>query len=327
MRLALVGCGAAAEYFHLPAIRSVLGDGDIWLVDPDRNRARALARRRDHVSATHDALPGEVDLAIVAVPNDLHAPVAGDLLRAGVHVLCEKPLGRTATEAREVAAAAADSGAILAVGHFRRFFSSIHHARNALASGELGRPRTFVADEGFVFEWEAHSAYSLDRKRAGGGVLLDVGTHVLDQLRAIFGELEVRSYLDDAHGGIEADCVVELTSGETQGRLELSRTRALGSTLVVECEQGKVTAPLATDGPIEIARHDGSSAVLGEEKAGGGYAAAFEAQLRDVVAAIESSGAPAAGAADALAVAAIVDRCYAQRLPLPEPWVEETTPR
>ena len=321
MRLALVGCGAAAEYLHLPAIHSVLGAEAIWLVDPDVRRARALARRRDHVAASHRDVLGDIDAAIVAVPNDLHVQVAGDVLRGGVHVLCEKPLGRNAAEVNLLAAAAAEGSATLAVGHFRRFFASTQLARDAVA--ELGRPLTFAAEEGSVFGWEAHTSYSLDRERAGGGVLLDVGTHVLDQLRTILGELDLRAYRDDAHGGLEADCVVELSAGDVGGTLELSRTRELGSRLVVECERGTVTARLAVDAPIEIAWSDRAPTQLGIESADGGHRAAFEAQLRDFL----EARAPATGATDALAIASFVDRCYERRVPLAEPWVRETASR
>jgi predicted dehydrogenase len=317
MRLALVGCGAAAEHLHLPAIRRVLGADAIWLVDPDLRRARSLARRRDHVAATHGEVLGEVDAAIVAVPNDLHVPVAGDLLRAGVRVLCEKPLGRNAAEVRALAAAADAGGATLAVGHFRRFFSSSRLAREAI--DELGSPRAFAVTEGSVFGWDAHSAYSLDPQRAGGGVLLDVGTHVLDQLRLILGDLELRDYLDDAHGGLEADCAVELTAGNVAGTLELSRTRTLGSSLVVECERGTVSTTLAVDAPVQIER-EGEVAQAGVQSDDSGHDAAFEAQLRDFL----DGGTWTAGANEALAIASFIDRCYAKRMPLPEPWVRET---
>lgn len=325
MKLALVGCGAAAEYLHVPALRSVLGASPIWLVDPDLRRAQALARRRDHVAATHAEVVAEVDAAIVAVPNDLHVAVAGDLLRSGVHVLCEKPLGRTAAEVNTIAAAA--GGATLAVGHFRRFFPSRQLLREVLAEPALGRPRAFVAEEGAVFGWEAHSAYSLDRDRAGGGVLLDVGTHVLDQLHVVLGDLHLRAYRDDAHGGLEADCVVELAAGDVKGTLELSRTRELGSRLVVECEGGTVTATLAVDAPVEIAWRDRPATRLGAERADSGHDAAFEAQLRNFLDAVTTASAPATSATDALAIASFIDACYASRAPLREPWVRETAPR
>jgi predicted dehydrogenase len=324
MRLALVGCGAAAEYCHVPAIHRVLGAEAFWLVDPDRRRARALARRRDRVAEGHDEVLGEVDAAVVAVPNDLHAPVAGALLRAGVHVLCEKPLGRTPGEARAIADAATEGGAVLAVGHFRRFFSSLRTAGDVLARGGLGRPRSFAAEEGFVYAWDARSPYSLDRGRAGGGVLLDLGTHVLDQLGALLGALDVRRYRDDAHGGVEADCVVELAAGDVEGTLELSRTRALGSKVVVESERGTLALPLAVDGPVEVNRTGAPAERLGAEQADFGVPAAFEAQLRDFLRAAGGIGAPAVTPNDALATAELVEACYARRLPLAEPWVRET---
>ena len=71
---------------------------------------------------------------------------------------------------------------------------------------------------------------------------IDLGSHrVLDQLRLWLGDVTVTGYRDDAFGGVEADAVVELEAGGVPGMLELSRTRALGSLVEIECERGATT--------------------------------------------------------------------------------------
>jgi predicted dehydrogenase len=82
--------------------------------------------------ASHLDLPGEVDLAIVAVPNAMHEPVSVDLLTAGVHVLVEKPMARTVAECDRMIAAARSTGALLAVGHDFRHFPIARFARDLL---------------------------------------------------------------------------------------------------------------------------------------------------------------------------------------------------
>lgn len=291
MTIAVVGCGAVTEFFHLPAVDRVLGRETVWFVDPDLERARRLAKHGQAVPH-HDELP-EVDAAIVAVPNDVHEPIAVDLLRRGVRVLVEKPLARTAEEARRIVAAAPDERA-LGVGLFRRHL----RATRELAE-RLDHPLRFTAEEGVTYAWTTASGYILDRERSGGGVTIDLGPHVLDQLRMWFGDLEVVAYRDDSHGGPEADALIELRAGEVTGTLELSRTRHLGSRVSVVCEGSVVTSAPQDD-----------------------YADALERQLRDFL-----DGRPAATGADGLRLAELVDECYARREPLPEPWTTETLAR
>ena len=320
MRLGVIGCGAVTEYFHLPALAELAAPTEVWLVDPELERARTLAARIGARSAaSHEGL--ELDAAIVAVPNHLHAELATELLERGVHVLCEKPLARSADEARPVVAAAGP--AVLAVGNFRRHFQSTQVVRDVLAAELCGPVLGFEAVEGFVYAWGTTSGYSLDRGRAGGGVLLDLGAHVLDQLRLWLGELDVRAYRDDAHGGLEADCVVELANGT----LELSRTRELGSEARIRCERGTIVAPLARSGLVSIELEGAEPYTLESDgSADGGYAAAFAAQLHDFLEAVRGRGVPGASGADGVAVLEVVDACYAAREPLAERWVTETLP-
>jgi predicted dehydrogenase len=293
--IAVVGCGAVSEFFHLPAVERLVDHRDVWLVDPDVERARRLAQRYGstrQVVANHTQLP-HVEAAIVAVPNDLHERVAVDLLKRGTRVLVEKPLARTAVESRRILDAAPDEDSV-GVALFRRRLTATTDVARQLATA--GRPRTFLVEEGTNYAWSAVSGYVLDRARAGGGVTIDLGPHVLDQLRSWLGELEIVAYRDDAHGGVESDAVVELRAGGATGTIELSRTRELGSRVTIECEGGTIEAPAQDD-----------------------YAAALEQQLRAFL-----DGRPAATGRDGLRLAELVDECYARRQPLPEPWTTET---
>jgi predicted dehydrogenase len=328
VKLAIVGCGAVAEYFHLPAVARVLERDDVWLVDPDRVRAQDLAARFGRVAQVvqdHRDLPA-VDAAIVAVPNHLHADVAVDLLERGTHVLVEKPLAVSAHDARRVVEAAGER--VLAVGNFRRFFPSTRLVTDLVAREVCGRPVSFVAEEGFVYAWGARSGFSLDRARAGGGVLIDLGSHVLDQLLLCLGRLVVHAYRDDAYGGVEADCLAVLAGpAALPGTVELSRTRELGSALRIECEGGTIEAPLARAGSVRVTlagEFEPTTHGPDTESADGGYGAAFEGQLRSFLGAIEGDAGPEAVGTDGVRVLELIEECYERRTPLREPWVFDT---
>jgi predicted dehydrogenase len=321
MRVAVVGCGAVAEQCHLPALLPRVGRDGIWLVDPDAERRARLAKRFGRAAQTA-ASPGEVvgrvDAAIVAVPNDLHAAVAGELLDARLPVLCEKPLAATLAEAE----ALADRDGVLVAAHVRRHFPSVALVAEALAAGELGAPLGFDLEEGSPFGWASASAYWLDRRRAGGGVLVDIGSHVLDLVRHWLGELRIERYADDAHGGVEANARVELSAGGVPGTVELSRTRALRGTIRITCERGILEAPTGHSGDVRV----GERVAVVPSTTDGGYGAAFGAQIDDFLGAA-AGAAPAVPAADGVAAAGAIDACYAIRDPLFEPWVTELLPR
>src|SRR5512136_2285613 len=98
MKIAIIGCGAAAKRYYVPALKKypdvVRG---LYLIDKDPDQAKALAREfgGGAVVTDHREVIGKVDGAIIIVPHFYHHAIALDLLKAGTHVLCEKPLAET----------------------------------------------------------------------------------------------------------------------------------------------------------------------------------------------------------------------------------------
>src|SRR5690606_14242172 len=122
-----------------------------------------------------------------------------DLLRRGVHVLVEKPMATTLADAEEMVRVAGETGQALAVGFFRRFNPSLRLLKALLESGWPGRPRRFEVEGGGMYYWSAATLGNMRRDLAGGGVLIDFGSHMLDLLFALFGEpAEVLDYRDNA---------------------------------------------------------------------------------------------------------------------------------
>jgi predicted dehydrogenase len=115
LRIGIVGAGPITERYHLAAVRGVPEVRPTLMVDVDAERARRFAERNrfPRWSSELPELFGRVDLAIVALPNHLHAPVSCELLAHGIHVLCEKPMARTPAECKLMIDAAKRSGALL----------------------------------------------------------------------------------------------------------------------------------------------------------------------------------------------------------------------
>jgi predicted dehydrogenase len=326
MRLGLVGCGAVAEHYHLPAIMRCNEVRLAACVDPVLDRARALARGVGAaVSVDHHELAVQVDAVVLTVPNSEHARVAIDLLDRGVHVLVEKPMARTAAECREMIAAAARSGATLAVGHDFRQFPVARAAHALFQDGLVGAVRRVDVQQSAGSRWPARTVAALTAA-AGGGALITFGVHVLDLLLWWLGDLQPRAYADDACGGVEAECVAEfdLRSTGAPVTVTVSRRRSLRDTTVVEGARGALEIGIHEPALLRLQPKSGGLLIAGTVNdpafARAPLRAAFERQLRDFIDAIRRQRPPAVTGADGCRVVSLVEACYALRQPLELPW-------
>ncbi len=188
-RVALFGSGWVQD-FHA---RGVLAhpEGELVAVANWRDESgRALAERYDipRVTTDWESLVGDpdVDAAVVATPNALHAPQSIALLGAGTPVLVEKPMSITVAEADAMIAASEDSGAQLMVAHCWRFRDEVVAMRRRIAAGEFG---DVVKTRGYGMHagW-GPSGWFTDRRLSGGGALLDMGVHAIDTARFLLGD-------------------------------------------------------------------------------------------------------------------------------------------
>ena len=135
---------------------------------------------------------GDVDAAIVALPNREHYQAVEALLASGKHVFCEKPLGIDAAQSWAMLQAARRAGVVHATGFNLRRMPAIGAIKNALDQGDLGEPRQFIgtyltdyaADERLPLNWR------FVQELAGGGALSDVGPHIIDASRFLLGDIE-----------------------------------------------------------------------------------------------------------------------------------------
>ncbi|MDR7521670.1 MAG: Gfo/Idh/MocA family oxidoreductase [Armatimonadota bacterium] len=325
VRLGIVGCGAATEQRHLPASRATREVTVVALADKDLSRARMLGRRfgiSRCVEDYHEFLD-EVDGVIVAVPNHLHGPIAGELLERRIPVLVEKPLAPTLAEATQLVAASRRLGVPLQVGHMYRYNKATHLVSRLLDERRLGRLLGFSLVFATTYGWPVASGFAWTRAQAGGGVLIDLAPHTLDLLLLWLGDVVDVEYRDDNLGGVEAECHLSLAltgRGEVvRGEVILSRLRALGTTARIVGEHftleygftswlGVRLWPSAWDGEASFA------------SAADTFPRIYAEQLRAFAQAITDRTEPFVCGESVLKTIALVDRCYRERRPLGHPW-------
>ena len=142
-----------------------------------------------------------IDVVDIATPNDSHCEIAVAAAEAGKHVLCEKPLARTADEARQMLEAVQRAGIVHMVAFNYRRTPAVALAKRYLEEGSLGRVLSFRGT--YLQDWSADPdsplSWRFQRSVAGSGALGDIGTHVLDIARHLVGEISAVSSILTTH--------------------------------------------------------------------------------------------------------------------------------
>ena len=247
VKLLLIGTGAVSEILYNPALHQIKKAGTgklVAVVDTNLQRAQEYAavfgaKAYDDLDI---ALKNEhLDAAIVAVPHVFHSTITIQCLNAGLGVLCEKPMATSYKECELMIATAKRVNKPLVVGFFRRYFPSTRAMKLILEKELLGQVTSFNFFEGEKYSWPAKTTSYFSKKIAGGGVLIDAGSHLLDLLLWWLGDVKSVDYYDDSMGGVEANCELKLTmkSGVT-GKVRMSREYPLDNTYVIHCKKGNL---------------------------------------------------------------------------------------
>ncbi len=268
------------------------------------------------------------DAVVNALPNALHAAVTLELLSSGKHVLCEKPLATTSTDALACTEMAAKKGLVLAVGMNRRFDASHHLLHCILRERQLGNINSYDWQYGSEFEWTSATAFYFSRELAGGGVLMDFGVHLLDSLVNWFGPITHMEYQDDDWGGgIEANCILHLRHdgnyGLIGGRVQMSRTVALRNRLLVKGSNAVAEIRVGEADTVKLHTEIGGQEIVETLRFGGESGeSSFYKQLDNFVKSIRGNQQPEVDGRQAAVVLELVEWCYAHRRRIPEPWSE-----
>lgn len=203
-KVGLVGFGMVAERFHAPLISVEPGLRLTHVVERHKERSKELYPEVTVVRAIDELLESDVDLVVILTPNESHYPLARQALEAGKHVVVDKPMTVTSTEADELIRVARGQGRLLSVFHNRRWDGDFLTLKRLLQEGRLGDV-VEVESRFDRFRPEPKGGWR-EGDGAGTGVLYDLGSHLLDQAFALFGlPKSVLADIQTQRAGVSAD--------------------------------------------------------------------------------------------------------------------------
>ncbi|MDF2589004.1 MAG: oxidoreductase [Anaerocolumna sp.] len=185
MKIGIVGCGGIANGKHLPAIKR---NGNFEIVAfCDINKERAEKAKEEYGTPDSRVYTDYLDLVnekeitavYVLTPNKSHSFISIAAMKAGKHVMCEKPMAKTYAEAKEMVDVAKETGMILTIGYQNRYRADSRYLKRACENGDLGEiyyARAHAVRRRAVPTWGVF----LNEEEQGGGPLIDIGTHALD---------------------------------------------------------------------------------------------------------------------------------------------------
>jgi predicted dehydrogenase len=192
-KVAVIGAGGIGQD-HVASFRLHPRVQVVAVADVNRERGQELADRfqvPECVADYHDLLARtDIDVVSIALPNYLHAPVALDALRAGKHVMLDKPMATNARDGARLAAEAGKRGVLFMVGQNFRFNADTQTARHVVDSGALGdiyHAKTSWSRRAGI---PRIGSWFTQKKYAGGGCTYDIGVHALDRCLFLMGEFD-----------------------------------------------------------------------------------------------------------------------------------------
>jgi predicted dehydrogenase len=241
IRVGIIGCGMIADVTHVPGYLSAKGSKIVSLLDVVSSRARKLREKFKLEDAQcfkdYDKfMASDLDAVSVCTPNHLHYPQTMAVLKAGVHVLCEKPMAATLPECTSMIAAAKKAKKILQINQTLRYLELYQAMADIVASGKIGDPvhcrcirgHGSTPDKG----WSPGAKWFV-QKKCQGGIVLDIGVHMADFMKWVVGDVtEVAAYVDTRIKTIDVpdnvSAIMRFANGAT-GVLELSWTIPTGA--------------------------------------------------------------------------------------------------
>lgn len=198
LKIGIIGCGKITEVRHAPEYAENPNCQLVAFFDVVPERAKALAEQ--YGGTAYDSiealLASDVDAVSVCVANAYHAQASIQALKAGKHVLCEKPMATTPEDCEAMVAAAKAAGKFLMIGQNQRLAKAHVKAREIIESGEMGKVITFethFAHPGPEGWTGVRDSWFFDKKVASFGVMADLGVHKTDLIHYLTGKKIVRT--------------------------------------------------------------------------------------------------------------------------------------
>ncbi|MGP8209324.1 MAG: Gfo/Idh/MocA family oxidoreductase [Acidimicrobiales bacterium] len=211
-KVGIIGYGLAGRVFHAPLIAATPGLEVAAIATSDPARSCQAARDYPDAEIVADvdelfARSAQLDLVVVASPNDSHVPLGLRAIDLGLAVVVDKPLATTTASARQLISRAEQTGVMLTVFQNRRWDGDFLTLRGILDSGRLGRPHRF---ESRFEQWRPQLRQNSWKESPGParatGMLYDIGAHIIDQALLLFGPtLSVYAELEHRRLGSQVD--------------------------------------------------------------------------------------------------------------------------
>lgn len=187
VRIGIIGLGRVATATHLPVLKQIKDATVTACAEKNESRVRRVREIMDipHVFGDHRELieSGTVDAVYICTPPHVHYEAAMSALHKGIHVLCEKPMGRTLEEAEAMSSLAKMNDLVLMPGFKYRYSPHLQQARQIIESGVLGSllqvDATFMTPGPYI-SWDPKSDWYLEEEQ--GGVVYDIGVHIIELL-------------------------------------------------------------------------------------------------------------------------------------------------
>lgn len=185
VRIGIIGCGGIANGKHMPSLKKITEVEMVAFCDIIEEKAQKAKEEygtpESKVYTDYKELLKDktIDAVHVCTPNREHSFITVDALRAGKHVMCEKPMAKTVKEAEEMIKAAKETGKILTIGYQNRYRPDSQYLKSVCSNGELGEiyfAKAHAVRRRAVPTWGVF----LNEEEQGGGPLIDIGTHALD---------------------------------------------------------------------------------------------------------------------------------------------------
>ncbi|MFN3189912.1 MAG: NAD-dependent epimerase/dehydratase family protein [Aureliella sp.] len=314
-RVGVIGGGAIAEIFHLPALtQHPLSSGSVFVADSNARRLEELNDRFDLAGTFGDfrELAGKVEAVVIATPPHTHFEICKWCLEHGLHVLCEKPLTEMIEESETLVEIAHARSLQLVVNQTRRHFPTYQKIRELIAAGELGEIQSIQYHDGIEFDWPAASPHHFSPDAHGAWA--DTGVHLLDSVLFWLGEEEptVLESFNDADGGPEAMATVRLRRGDSKIEIKVSRLGRLSNGFEIRGTKGTIQADAEEWSEVVVQRPNGRRKKFRCGSRKRTYPDFAMPMIDDFLASISSGGESIASAESVLPTVRLLDEAYRQ---------------
>ncbi len=261
--IGIIGCGKIAHVDHVPHLLNVRGVAitDLYDISPEKMSVldRTFSLGASHHASIDDLLAESPDAVVVCTPNSLHREQTLAALRAGCHVLCEKPMAASTPECTKMIDAALKAGRILHINHSLHYLPPYFALAYLVQSGAIGKVRHVRClrfhDSTPDIGWSKGASWFVS-KAFSGGIVLDIGVHMVDLMKWLAGPVseinaitETRTRTLDVVDNVCA--LLRFESGAT-GILELSWTAPVECGLIeVYGDKGALRMGFAPDVHLE----------------------------------------------------------------------------